>query len=280
MYWLYTRTDTKNCTRFEHFDQHFAQWLVKFLPSVHMCAWWECEAHCSFSPSSQFPGYPGGCFGKLAHVERGGTSFIRLELTSKTQGKGFKWGPCTCVFTWVCHAWPVTVSVWASAAWRTPLHWSFGLMSSLHYLIWQCVLTDTSALSVWYLFWPCIYSCLRSTNHLTYVTGRKEQKESASNWILIQTSRIFVFSSEKFPELTVHWSHTKILAPIYYSCYFMTYYGRWEYISLDHPACSVETFQKTVHWAAKPFRIQQNTEPKECSHAVSRQKELYQYGFC
>lgn len=86
-----------------------------------------------------------------------------------------------------------------------------------------------------------------------------------------------LFGSEKFPELAVHWSHTQVLAPIYYSYYFMTYYRRWDYISLDHPACSVETFQKTVQRAAKPFRIQQNTEPEECSHAVSQQKELYQY---
>lgn len=46
---------------------------------------------------------------------------------------------------------------------------------------------------------------------------------------------------------------------VYYSCYFVTYYPRWDYIFLDHPACSIETFHKTVQWAAKPFCIQQNT---------------------
>lgn len=83
----------------------------------------------------------------------------------------------------------------------------------------------------------CIYPSQRSNNHLTYVTGCKERKESTSNWIPIQTSRIFVFGSETFPELTVH---------------VTLWHLRWDYISLDHPACSVKTFQKTVHWAAKP----------------------------
>lgn len=128
---------------------------------------------------------------------------------------------------------------------------------TLFYL--QCGLTDTLALCVLYLFWPSIHSSLRSNNHLTYITGCKERKESTSIWILIQASRIFVFGSKRFPDHTVHRPHNKVLTPIYYSCYFVTYYHRWDYISLDHPACSIETFQKTVQWAAKPFCIQQNT---------------------
>lgn len=98
---------------------------------------------------------------------------------------------------------------------------------------------------LWPTFQPCVcWSSIHCSSSDFDSSGCKELLKSTSRWAPIQ--KPLLLDSTPPPS-------------IYYSCYFLTYYPRWDCIFLDHPACSIETFHKTVQWAAKPFCIQQNT---------------------
>lgn len=134
-------------------------------------------------------------------------------------------------------------------------------MSTLHYfyqqclfaasLVWQFILFFDS-LSI--LSWDWIKCIL--WHPVNYWKQGKRTVWADEFW-LKRPECLLIGSKGSQTKLLIS-AHNKVLIPFYSSCYFVIH-SRWDYISLDHPASSIETFHKTVQWAARPLCITQNT---------------------
>lgn len=138
-------------------------------------------------------------------------------------------------------------------------------LPAVFYLQWELAVTG-APVSCTNVVRSSIHSSFRSKNlffseihySVPWMERKYERRHNPVSWVLIKTFRISVVASKYFQTALLGDARNKVLISFCYSCYFVIY-SRRDCISLDHPACSIEAFQMTVQWAARPFCIQQHT---------------------